>query len=209
MLRFRKTAFFLSAMMIAVCGSALAHNVSVFAWVEGDTVHVEGKFGSGRKPVNAPVKVYDPEENLLLAGTTDKNGEFSFKVPRQIEMKVVLEAGMGHRGEWTIPLSDLEGVDTAAGPVGPQQPVDPGREPAKDIDETAADTSKPAEYVTAADLQEAIETALDKKLKPVMKLLVASQQDSPSLTDILGGIGYIFGLVGVAAYVSSRRRGKS
>ena len=34
---------------------ALAHNVTVFAWVEGDTVHVESKFSGGRRPVAALV----------------------------------------------------------------------------------------------------------------------------------------------------------
>ena len=58
---------------------------------------------------------------------------------------------------------------------------------------------------TAAELQEKVEEALDKKLKPVMKLLAEAQQSGPSAVDILGGIGYIFGLVGVAAYFSARR----
>jgi nickel transport protein len=39
-----------------------------------------------------------------------------------------------------------------------------------------------------------------------MKSLADMRQRGPSLTDILGGIGYIIGLVGVAAYVSSKRR---
>ena len=55
-------------------------------------------------------------------------------------------------------------------------------------------------------MQAAIEKALDKKLKPVMKLLVESKQSGPSLTEILGGIGYILGLVGIAAYFKSRQK---
>ena len=94
----------------------LAHNVTVFAWVEGDTVHVESKFSGGRRPVAAPVEVYDTRGNLLLKGVTDEKGEFSFKVPKKTEMKVVLLAGMGHKGEWTIPLSDLENTSASAPP---------------------------------------------------------------------------------------------
>ena len=105
---------------------ALAHNVTVFAWVEGDTVHVESKFSGGRRPVAAPVEVYDARGNLLLKGVTDEKGEFSFKVPKKTEMKIVLLAGMGHKGEWTIPFSDLEAVSagTTAAP-GRRRPAVP------------------------------------------------------------------------------------
>jgi len=205
-----KLSLFAAVIAVVVCGPVWAHNVAVFAWVEGDTVHVEGKFGSGRKPVNAPVEVYDPQQNLLLSGVTDENGEFSFKVPGKTEMKVVLLAGMGHRGEWKIPLSDLEAFSPGeAGEVdvsGSGQTVSPGPEPAMGI--VAAADSLPAAtgFVTAAEMREAVEAALDKKLKPMMKLLIDAKQSGPSMTDILGGIGYIFGLVGMAAYAASRRR---
>ena len=197
-----------------------AHGVAVFAWVEGDTVHVEGKFGGGRRPVNAPVEVYDPQDNLLIEGVTDENGEFSFKVPRRTEMKVVLLAGMGHRGEWTIPVSDLE----AAVPDEDSQKMESGAVSDKETagqgeissdggvsglgQETAAAASprKDSEYVTTGEIEAVIEKALDKKLKPMMQLLVEEKQSGPSMTDVLGGIGYIFGMVGVAAYVASRRK---
>jgi nickel transport protein len=64
----------------------------------------------------------------------------------------------------------------------------------------------PAGYVTAAEIRNAVEAALDTKLKPVMKLLVETRQSRPSVTDILGGIGYIFGLIGLAAYFRAKRR---
>jgi nickel transport protein len=62
------------------------------------------------------------------------------------------------------------------------------------------------EFVSADEIRSMVEEAIDKKLKPVMKLLADMRQSEPSLTDILGGIGYIFGLIGVAAYISSKHR---
>ncbi|MDP4977884.1 MAG: hypothetical protein NWQ21_00365 [Desulfobacterales bacterium] len=189
---------------------ALAHNVTVFAWVEGDTVHVESKFSGGRRPVAAPVEVFDTRGNLLLKGVTDDNGEFSFKVPEKTEMKVVLLAGMGHKGEWTIALSDLEAVsaETTTQTAEPGSPPPASTNPAQAQSAAAAMSGNPvpAGYVTAAEIRNAVEGALDTKLKPVMKLLVETRQSGPSVTDILGGIGYIFGLIGVAAYFSSKRR---
>ena len=189
---------------------ALAHNVTVFAWVEGDTVHVESKFSGGRRPMDAPVEVYDTGGNLLLKGVTDNNGEFSFKVPKKTEMKVVVLAGMGHKGEWTISLSDLEAVsaETTTQTAEPGSPPPASTNPAQAQSAAAAMSGNPvpAGYVTAAEIRNAVEGALDTKLKPVMKLLVETRQSGPSVTDILGGIGYIFGLIGVAAYFSSKRR---
>ncbi len=56
-----------------------------------------------------------------------------------------------------------------------------------------------------AGFEKAIEKALDKKLAPIMRALAEMQEQKIRLTDVLGGLGYIFGLVGVAAYVKSRK----
>ena len=90
-----------------------AHNVTVFAWVEGDTVTVESKFSGGRRPKNAPIEIYDSAGILLLKGATDDQGIFTFTIPKKTPMKIVLLAGMGHRAEWVISEEDLEGHDPA------------------------------------------------------------------------------------------------
>lgn len=51
-----------------------------------------------------------------------------------------------------------------------------------------------------AGIDKALEKALDKKLAPIMRTLAEMQEQKIRLTDVLGGLGYIFGLVGVAAY---------
>ncbi len=51
-----------------------------------------------------------------------------------------------------------------------------------------------------AGIDKALEKALDKKLAPIMRALAEMQEQKIRLTDVLGGLGYIFGLVGVAAY---------
>ncbi len=58
------------------------------------------------------------------------------------------------------------------------------------------------------EIQTAIENALDKKLKPIMKILAETQTQKPSLPEIIGGIGYILGLMGVGAYFHYRRKNR-
>jgi nickel transport protein len=63
--------------------------------------------------------------------------------------------------------------------------------------------------VSVEELQQAVEAALDRKLKPVMKMLAESRQTGVSVKDVIGGIGYILGLVGLATFVQYRRKNNS
>ena len=97
-----------------------AHRVILFAWVENDTVFVESKFNSGKKVKAGKIIVTDLQGNELVKGTTDENGEFSFKVPRKTDLKIALIAGEGHRGEWTLTLAEIE-APAAEKPQVPQK----------------------------------------------------------------------------------------
>ena len=62
------------------------------------------------------IVVYDLAGKQLLSGKTNADGEFSFKMPGKTGLKIVIQAGMGHQGEWTIPaefiVSDRTGAET-------------------------------------------------------------------------------------------------
>ncbi|MCU0605015.1 MAG: hypothetical protein MUC33_20405 [Desulfobacterales bacterium] len=60
-----------------------------------------------------------------------------------------------------------------------------------------------------AGIDKALEKALDKKLAPILRTLAEMQEPKIRLTDVLGGLGYIFGLMGVAAYFNSRGKRKT
>ena len=53
-----------------------------------------------------------------------------------------------------------------------------------------------------------IDKALDRKLAPVIKLIRDTREEGPTIAEIVGGIGYIFGLFGVFMYFKSRNRSK-
>ena len=176
-----------------------AHKVMIFAWVEGDTIHTESKFSGGRKVKGGEVIVYDLDGKQLLKGKTNNRGEFSFKIAKKTGMKIVLLAGMGHRGEWKIPLEEIQGV-TAEETVHALPAESDGEN-----GERKARTA-PVPGVGQDDIEKAVEKALDRKLKPVLKMLAESRECGPSVSEILGGIGYILGLMGVAAYFNYRRK---
>ncbi len=57
---------------------------------------------------------------------------------------------------------------------------------------------------TPEDVERIVNAALDAKLSPIKRLLGEQVEAGPSLRDIIGGIGWIFGLIGVAAYFRRR-----
>ena len=182
--------------------AACAHKAIIFAWVEGDTIYTESKFSGGKKVKKGDIIVYDLQGNRLVEGKTNEQGEFSFKIPKKTTLKIVIQAGTGHRGEWTLPVEEM-------GEVTSQQSVQ--AETRKTGEPASVKTEKQTPPVSASklspdDIQLAVEKALDKKLKPVMKKLAESQQRGPTVNDILGGIGYILGLVGIAGYFHYRRK---
>jgi nickel transport protein len=178
-------------LLVAGSGSsALAHRATIFAWVEGDTVFTESKFSGGRRVVNSQVLVYDGKGREILRGKTDDRGEFSFKILEITDLKVVLDAGMGHRAEWSIPEAELRGDITVA----------PGS--AKPVESSPERTT----LLSREEVKQIVDDSLDTKLRPIARRLAEMEEKGPSVTEILGGIGYIFGLMGVALYFKSRGR---
>ena len=186
-----------------MAGSASAHRVNVFAWVEGDTIHVEGKFASGKKVKAGKIAVMDPQGVELLSGLTGDQGEFSFKAPRRADLKIVLIAGQGHQGEWVIRADEMNDLPSETGTeTGAQStPKETDSKKAADTKAAAMETA-----ISPKELETIIESVLDKKLKPINRTLSELQQEGPTVKDIFAGIGYILGLVGIAAYVHSRKK---
>ena len=185
----------------AAC-DAHAHRVTIFAWVDGDTIHTQSKFSGGKRVHNGEINVFDLDGDLLLKGTTDKNGEFSFKVPKNTSLKIELIAGMGHQNEWIVPVEEIGTIKQDSSMVS-DQPED-----SNSVLETKTKASIPV-GLTGEELEQVVEQAVEKKLKPVMQILSDLSDPGPGISDILGGIGYIIGLVGIGAYFKNRKKADS
>ena len=206
--RFSFIILFVTAIiLIGSHGSALAHKVMIFAWVEGDTVFTESKFSGGKKVIHAPVVIFDTDGKKLLEGKTDNKGEFSFKIPKVSDLRIVLNAAMGHKAEWTVPESELRDagaiVEKKSAPV-PSGPIPVGLSK-EEVQKIVAEPSGQIPIgLSKEEVQKIVEDSLDKKLRPIVRMMTESKNTKPSLTEIIGGIGYIFGLMGIALYFISR-----
>ena len=203
--------FFLIIIVILFDMPAFAHKVSIFAWVEGDTVYTQSKFSRGRKTKGAPVIVFDLEGNKLLEGKTDDKGEFSFNIPKKTALKVVLKASMGHMAEWKIPLEEIN-PEIVPDNSNPEFDIKDSYETSSQSAtiNSATDISAPVESygISRQEIKKLIDESLDKKLAPIINMLADSYGGGPGLNEIIGGICYIFGLVGVAMYFTIRKKKK-
>ena len=189
--------------------SVSAHNVTVFAWVDGDTIHTQSKFSGGKRVKNAPILVYDFKDVLLLEGKTDENGMFSFKIPQKTALKIVLKASMGHLAFWKLQAEELGETEskTAVQPTGMKVPLV--------TDSGSAGIEKNVDVLESTkislgrrEIEEIIDASLDKKLRPITQMLADAMNQKPDFTEIMGGIGYILGLVGIALYFTNRKRNR-
>lgn len=175
--------------------SVFAHKVNIFVYVEGEKIYTESYFNDGKKCIDSKIEVFDNQGNKLLEGLTAKEGEFSFEVPSENgNLKIVLTASMGHRAEYSISADEIRG---SVGLIKEEN-----EEPVSIV---FPETSS----VDLKEIQSIIEDTLDEKLKPIMREIIEikkSQEDRISPTEIIGGIGYIIGIFGIAAYFLSRKR---
>ena len=193
------------AATLCLAAASQAHRVNIFAYVDGDTVVTESGYSRTSRVNGGVIEVYDAASgDLLLSGKTDQAGVYRFKVPDRarkegLDLRLLLKAGVGHQAEWVVkaeefadaPASAVVDVPAIPAPV----PVASAAAPAP------ATVAAPA--VSAPDAA-AVEAIVKRELEPVKRMLADMSQPGPSVTEILGGIGYIFGLFGVAAYFKSR-----
>lgn len=177
--------------------SALAHRVIIFAYIEGDKIHTESYFSDGTKCVNSKIEVFDDQGNKLLEGLTDDKGVFIFEIPQATALKIVLTANMGHRAECYLSADEL------AGTLGENKRETPITDSNKQKESISSEI--PIEDLKSFQLL--IEDILDKKLKPFIGEIrrLRKENEKIKINEVIGGIGYIFGIMGIIAYFLSRK----
>jgi len=191
-----KSVLIASIITTSISSFALAHKVNLFAYAEDGMVYTESYFSDGRKVVNSTIEVFDAKNNrLLLTGKTDNNGEFSFGIPQAIGLRIVLTASMGHKNEYLLSQDEVR--------VGLSEEK-PSVEPTPKSTEKEKKEAVPESVTQVYDrqLETIVEEAVEKKTAPLMKKLtkIEEQMHKPSLQEILGGVGYILGLMGIGIY---------
>jgi nickel transport protein len=202
--------------------AARAHRVNVFAYVEGDTVHVECSYRKSDRVRFGAITVKNPVTGqVYLTGKTDEQGNFAFPVPEaaraaKADLQIVLVAGEGHQNDWVVAAKDYLSAAPAAVPaptsqapavapasLTPAPAAAPFNAQASGPAMPAAVTTGPG--LTSAQIQAVVEVAVENKIAPIRRMLLDEKEKGPGLTEIGGGIGYLVGIAGLLAYARSRR----
>lgn len=209
----RISAVFFSCILICLLAtSAFAHRVNIFAWVEGNTVYTESFFSSGNKAQSSTIRATDKNTGKLLAeGKTNTKGEWSFPLSAEAlnskdPIVITLDAGQGHASTWTLEAQDF--ADAAKPSTAPTAPE---KTPAAiNTTSSAPPLSSETVTMTKAELEAIVRTAVQQELVHVKgqlaKLNAQILQPKTTVKDIFGGLGYILGLLGLAAFIQYRKR---
>jgi nickel transport protein len=106
------------------------------------------------------------------------------------DMDIVIKCGDGHRGSWHLEEDDY--LFTKGQPTGHVH-----TEP-KSIADTVPNKNDDV-------LRQIVADEVEKKIAPLRRELAQLAEHQTSLQDILGGIGYLLGLAGLAAYMKYKK----
>jgi len=185
---------------------AAAHTLKVFAFADGARVEGQAYFAGGTKAAGSRIIVRDAAGATLTELSPGDDGSFAFEAQAPVDHLIVLDSGDGHRAEWRLTAAELAagfpgqaragGVDASSAPAPPASSTDTM------VSEGSVEVGRGLDPA----LEAAIERAVARQVRPLRGELAAAR-DATRLQDILGAIGYFFGLSGLALWWRSRRPG--
>ncbi len=191
-----KKGYMLVCMIVLGISLVHAHRVNVFTQTQGDRVLCQCFYNDGKPVRGQDIQVKTPDGRVIAEGMTDDEGMFSFTPQVHEDLKIILNAGMGHVTEITLKKEDLPETKQKTIVKAAKQPVPPEKK--NEVQEQNSDFDEER-------MRGIVEQAVDEKLQPVIEI-VQKQQRSYSLTTIIGGIGYIIGIFGLFMFWKSRKK---
>ena len=195
---------------LGVSSLASAHNVVGGVYAEGFTIEGEAGFSNGAMAnAGTVVKVSDTSGTPLGEAMTDDEGYFVFLAKKRITHVFEVNMGAGHILKMQLPAEELpDNLDDKSA----SQSSSNAAAPTSDITQTSGSDgqiAKTNQTVTQKQIQNQItplmlEKAIAKQIKPLRREISALKEKS-GLRDIIGGIGYIFGLLGLVAFLRERK----
>lgn len=196
--------FFITLTFFCLIASlSLAHRVNIFCFVEDKNILCEANYPSGEPVKKGIINLKTANsEKIIASKPTDTKGKAIFTLkPEILQLKKDLEAevlaGMGHKNTWMIPYQELN----------PELKSSVATSSAKLPWEEKKKITKPNNF-SRQELEETLNKLLDRKLRPVLEKLTLLQEKRISIQDIIAGLGYILGLMGISFYFLAKKNDK-
>lgn len=184
----------LPLLFILFSQSSFAHLLKVFAYTEQglqQTMNVNGKvyFAGGATLPSLTVLVLDGQGKQVLSSKTDEQGKFSFNVANG-NYQIVANSHDGHRATWDIKNHTIK-----------QKQINKENQ-------TVKTDSNISSNITPQQLEAIISSALAQQIQPLSEQII-DLQEKAKFSDILGAIGYIFGIFGVLIWWQQKKKKSS
>jgi len=197
-LRAMKTFTALCA-MLCLCAVLEAHSVRIFGAQDGDKIVGKVYFVGGGVGENVDVVVAADDGTRIATVKTNEKGEFSFSPgAREGELKLSVDTGDGHSAKTSVSYGIAGGNPSKA-----QTPSSPAPAPT-----AQAPSNVPSAALDAKAIEEIVDKLIAKRMLPLQES-IERYEGLIRFRDILGGIGYILGIAGIASFFISRRPAKS
>jgi nickel transport protein len=182
-----------AAFGVALCaGTAHAHKLKIFAMGDGKTISGYAYFPGGGRAEGLTVTALAPDGSTAGQAVTNSEGEFTIPVEARSDYKLVGQTDDGHRAEFVVEAAELSEDLPEGGARRAEQPKATAPEPAT----PTAGTD---------EVRRLVEQAVGEQVRPLREQL-ESYEEKIRFRDVVGGIGYIIGLAGVAFYFLGVRR---
>lgn len=176
------------ALLLASAMPAAAHRLKLFATVEDGAITGYAFFVGGGRPQGSTIVIRDGAGTEVFRTVTDDEGRFAWTPAGPDRFTVTVDARDGHAAE-TV----LEAERFGAAP--------PSRSPAP----AGTPTAPPPSASDAAMIEAAVDRAVARQIRPLLEAYDAAEGRA-RFNDVMGGIGMIIGLAGMALWASARRR---
>lgn len=184
--------------IIGLSSPAQAHKITLFAAARGALIEGQVSLQGGAPAPDTRLTIFDGTGREVIKLVTDKDGKFSYEPHYLSDYRVVANAGFGHKVETTIPASQL--------------PADlPQTDPASEAATVKSDQRpnlKAGEPATAPIPRDDVVRELRVLSGQIadLRMEVDRWREHQRFQDIVGGVGYIVGIAGLAFFLMGYRR---
>lgn len=195
----------LSFCVLFLYSYGFAHKVNLFVFREGEKISGEGYFANGAPCMKCAIEVYTLKGKKIAQTTTDEKGRFEVRIKEKEPLLVRLIAGEGHLAEEKLEGStEVASNDKTKENTTKKEKVEIQNK--KDVDNIKTTTSKSVE-MDKEMIKVVVKEVLSEELSSFKGNFLELKKDLNRVRfqDIIGGIGYIIGVLGLLAMLKARK----